>query len=354
MPTDRRKFLHRDPESRIWHADIEGENGQFERINLGTFDVTVASRKLAALAAGDSAAADDLSTGADPDRLRVEPGCVEWALGQHLQRAAPDLAEATRGAYAAQAGHVVRLLGRLPVSELRRAHIDQYVARRTSEGVSAETCRKELLLFRASLRCVRGLGVEASEPDATLFPRLRSTYVPRDRWLTFEAYQLVLSHLPPHRKLQLLVACFTGARRSELMRMRWEDIDWKRSELVVHQTKPARSRRTVPLPAELKEVQEQLRLPSGKLLPSFNNFYRELDRAARKAGIAHFSLNDCRRTFASWMLQGGVPLYDVSKLLGHRSIAMVQKVYGHLSDESLRRAVTKLPRSKKDGDSTEG
>lgn len=346
MHTDGRKSLYRDPATRIWYADIERPGGQHERIDLDTFDLKVAQRKLAALAAGDCAAGDQLPTGALPHRVRVEPGCVEWALGQHLQRAAPDLAEATRGAYAAQAGHVVRLLGRLPVAELRREHIDRYIALRTTEGVGAETRRKELILFRAALRCVRDLGVEPREAEGTLFPRLKSAYVPRDRWLTFEAYQLVFGHLPPHRQLQLLVACFTGARRAELMRMRWEDIDWQRSEIVVHQTKPARSTRRVPLPAELKEVLEQLRQPSGKLLRSFNNFYRELDRAAHKAGVAHFSLNDCRRTFASWMLQGGVPLYDVSKLLGHRSIAMLQKVYGHLSDDSLRRAVEKLPRSR--------
>ena len=239
----------------------------------------------------------------------------------------------------------MRILGRLPLSELDRGHIDRYVERRTAEGVGAETRRKELMLFRSALRSARQLGVDVAQQEAVIFPRLKSQYVPKDRWLTFEDYQKVFAQLPPQRQLQLLVACFTGARRSELRRMRWEDVDWTRSEMVVHQSKPAKSRRIVPLPDELKEALEQQRQARGLLLPSFNNLYRELDRAGRKVGVPHFSLNDCRRTFASWMLQGGVPLYDVSKLLGHRSITMVQKVYGHLSDDSLRRAVTKLPRS---------
>lgn len=346
MQSDQRKKLYRHPDTRVWHLETNEAGGQRRRISLETTDLRVATRRLNQPGQPAGAAAAQPATGADPRRVRIELGCVEWALAQHLRRAFPDLAEATRGAYSTQAGHVVRLLGRLPVGELCRAHIEQYIAQRAAEGVGAETRRKELILFRAAVRCARELGVDAREPEGILFPRLKSTYVPRDRWLTFEAYQLVFSHLPAHRQLQLLVACFTGARRSELLRMRWEHIDWQRSEIVVHQTKPARSFRRLPLPAELKEVLEQLRQPGGKLLASFNNFYRELDRAASKAGVPHFSLNDCRRTFASWMLQGGVPLYDVSKLLGHRSIAMVQKVYGHLSDDSLHRAVEKLPRSK--------
>ena len=72
------------------------------------------------------------------------------------------------------------------------------------------------------------------------------------------------AQLPPPRQLQLLVACFTGARRSELMRMRWEDIGWTRAELVVHQSKPAKSRRIDAASDELKEALEQRRQARGR------------------------------------------------------------------------------------------
>ena len=62
------------------------------------------------------------------------------------------------------------------------------------------------------------------------------------------------------------------------------------------------------------------------------------------AKVARFTLNDCRRTFGSWMVQKDVPVFTVSKLMGHSSPNMVQRVYGKLSDESLRRAVDKLPK----------
>jgi integrase family protein len=48
-----------------------------------------------------------------------------------------------------------------------------------------------------------------------------------------------------------------------------------------------------------------------------------------------------RHTFASWLVQKGVPLHTVAELMGHRSIAMTQR-YAHLSPESLRNAVNLL------------
>lgn len=343
MQSESRQLV-RHPDTRIWHVVIDSADGNRRRVCLDSTDLQVATRRLDALARGEAPAVAHPTTAPDPARRAVAPGSVEWALAEHLYRAAPDLAEATRGAYKCQAGHVARLLGGLPVADLRRAHLDQYVAQRNAEQAGPETRRKELMLFRASLRTVRELGAVPSEAAGLLFPKLKSAYVPCDRWLTMEEYQLVHQHLPEQRQLQLVVACFTGARRAELLRMRWEHIDWKRAEITVYQSKPAKSRRMVPLPAELQAALSPIRQSTGKLLGSFNNLYRELDRACRKVDVPRFSLNDCRRTFASWMLQGGVPLYDVSKLLGHRSIAMVQKVYGHLSNDSLKKAVAALPR----------
>ncbi|MFO0580527.1 MAG: site-specific integrase [Polyangia bacterium] len=273
-------------------------------------------------------------------------GTVEWALAEHLQRADPDLASATRGMYRGQAGHLARLLGRASVAQLRRAQVDAYAAQRAEEGAGAETRRKELLLLRAALRTARQLGTAPAEPEELLLPQLRSAYTPRERWLEHAEYERVARELAPEPRLQLLVACFSGARRSELIRMSWEDIDWKRGVMLIHGTKTKKSRRYLPLPDAMRRALHPLRRARGSILGSLSNIYRDINRACAAAGVPRFSLNDCRRTFASWMLQEGVPLYDVARLLGHGSIAMVQQVYGHLSAESLRRAVDKLPRGK--------
>jgi integrase len=62
------------------------------------------------------------------------------------------------------------------------------------------------------------------------------------------------------------------------------------------------------------------------------------DQALEKAGISDFHFHDLRHTFATRLVQNGVDLHKVQKLLGHRTIAMTQR-YAHHYPESLRSSV---------------
>jgi hypothetical protein len=59
--------------------------------------------------------------------------------------------------------------------------------------------------------------------------------------------------------------------------------------------------------------------------------------------VPRVTLNDLRRTFASWLVQAGVSLYVVSRLLGHKSTRMVELVYGQLDEATLANAIARLP-----------
>lgn len=65
-------------------------------------------------------------------------------------------------------------------------------------------------------------------------------------------------------------------------------------------------------------------------------------RIAQKAGVRSF-LHKLRHTYASQLVQKGVSLYEVSKLLGHSSIQMTE-IYAHLVPENLQKAVFNLPK----------
>ena len=65
-------------------------------------------------------------------------------------------------------------------------------------------------------------------------------------------------------------------------------------------------------------------------------------RYARKFGLppdAHF--HSLRHSFASWLIQGGVPMFGVQHLLGHSSITTTQ-IYTHIEDEGLRKSIEVL------------
>src|SRR5213594_1006287 len=65
--------------------------------------------------------------------------------------------------------------------------------------------------------------------------------------------------------------------------------------------------------------------------------------ACTRAKIKSFRVHDLRHTFASWLVQGGVPLLEVAKLLGHSTIEMTER-YAHLAPENLKAAVGVLDR----------
>ena len=60
--------------------------------------------------------------------------------------------------------------------------------------------------------------------------------------------------------------------------------------------------------------------------------------ACKKVGIDDFHIHDLRHTAASWLVMEGVPLLEVSRLLGHKSITQTER-YAHLAPESTRTLV---------------
>ena len=68
---------------------------------------------------------------------------------------------------------------------------------------------------------------------------------------------------------------------------------------------------------------------------------RSFSTACRRAGISDFRIHDLRHTFASWLVTEGVPLLEVSRLLGHSTVKMTER-YAHLAPDSLESAVSLL------------
>jgi site-specific recombinase XerD len=65
-------------------------------------------------------------------------------------------------------------------------------------------------------------------------------------------------------------------------------------------------------------------------------------KAVRKAGVdSRLHFHSLRHTFATWLVQNGVGIYEVQKLLGHSSVAVTQ-VYAHLAPSELHGAVEKI------------
>ena len=138
----------------------------------------------------------------------------------------------------------------------------------------------------------------------------------------------------------------TGCRKSEIVRLRREEVKGDRLELLDSKTGP----RTVLLNDRAQEIIER-RMQRGNgpwVFPSVRNpcrlRCRELsiwDAVRREAGIEDVRLHDLRHTVASQAVLNGVPLPVVARLLGHRDVRMTMR-YAHVGDREIEAAAERV------------
>jgi integrase len=74
---------------------------------------------------------------------------------------------------------------------------------------------------------------------------------------------------------------------------------------------------------------------------SYWQLHKEFSAAREKAGMPHVQFHDLRHTCASWLINAGVDLYTVGKILGHSGPATTAR-YAHLSTQTLEKAMARL------------
>ena len=136
-----------------------------------------------------------------------------------------------------------------------------------------------------------------------------------------------------------------------ICKLRWDQVDLFRKIIILDRTKNG-DRFGIPLCEKLAEVFKSLskvrHIRSGHVFTrSDGSPYQggtvsvAFKRTCKRAGILDFRFHDLRHTFASLLVQRGVDLYRVQRLLGHRDGRMTQR-YAHLAPENLREAVSVL------------
>jgi site-specific recombinase XerD len=148
----------------------------------------------------------------------------------------------------------------------------------------------------------------------------------------------------------VIFGCHTGLRKGEILSLQWTQINIQDRYVILDNnngfTTKSKRVRTVPLNKRAFEVITERQKLNHNLVFSwngnaFNPYYvcKQFKKCVIKAGLnPNLKFHSCRATFASWLIQRGVSIYEVSKLLGHNDLKTTE-VYAFLSSENLRSAV---------------
>lgn len=346
--------IYRRGKGGLWYADYDDpSSGKRVQRSLRTRDRAVAKERLreAELAATPQARGR---------RQRLSEAI------DYLVTLMVDRATGTIEMYQEKGRRIITTLGTDPwVHQITRDMLSSYIARRLSDEpghgpAKPHTISKELLVIRRALREAHDRGVLAVMPA---LPSFSAKYEPKETWLTpaqFTALCAEIEAVAPGRVLWASLATLAGGSAGEVERIDWASVDFANGRLLVPGTKRETRRRWVPIAAALRvkllEVPEEKR--RGRVVRPWSNVRRDLHLAAARANakaaelakangeqapIPNVSPNDLRRTFGSWLVQAGVPLFTVAKLMGHASTRMVERVYGKLSTDNFNAAMALMP-----------
>lgn len=185
----------------------------------------------------------------------------------------------------------------------------------------------------ALLRRLCRLAFEWGWINRPIHIRLLSGELQRHVYLTAADIQILASHTDRARDA-ILLAAYTGLRKSEILRLKPENIrdGWI---LLDANTKSGRAR-GIPIPQKVSAICKHL--PLGITKDILRN---EFETARVKAGMPHVRFHDLRHSYASLLASQGVSLRIVGELLGHSSPTVTQR-YAHLYPKALKDAVRKL------------
>lgn len=314
-----------------------------------------------------------LDAGAESPTSRLTVGAyldrwIEGVPGRVEQSTAADYADTVRL-------HLKPGLGSKVLTKLSVTDVNALWAAKRKAGYKPNSIRIMRTVLRSALHQAEREGLlvrnVAALSDA---PRVGQ---PEGRSLTVAEARTLLDAARGDRLEALYALTLTfGLRRGEALGLSWSDIDLdsglvhvrrqlqrerlpveeqqesgRHTQLVLRDLKTKRSRRTLHLTPALdgllrshraRQAREQLAagpgwaesdlvFATGKGTPiDPDNFAHYFHRLCARADLGHWTPHELRHSAASIMLVQGTPLWVVSEVLGHASVAITKDVYGHL------------------------
>src|SRR5205809_2652773 len=238
----------------------------------------------------------------------------------------------------------VKDLGMRPIGQITRAEIESWRQEKMSRCKPA-TINRDLSRLRHMLNiAVEWELLEESPMQGMKFLRENNA---RTRYLSVgECHRLIDSCMAPHIRAIVTVALHTGMRLSEILNLRWQDLDYSSGFILVQDSKNGQARQ-VPMDSMISTLLRSWPRLSDLVFTSVLTGGRIVDvrtgflNACKGAGLTDLHFHDLRHTFASQFVMSGGSLYTCQRVLGHKAINMTQR-YAHLSPTYKIKAIDRM------------
>lgn len=292
-----------------------------------------------------------VTLGGDPARAKEElkaiPTYADFAV-QHLANA-----KTYQRSYATtemiMRRHIVPRWGKLHLDEIRQQEVAQWLAEKAAQGLALATVEKIRVTFGRSFELAlrwNVSGVTRNPTKGITRPPLNNA---RSRFLSSEETKRLRDAVVKSANPQLApivgLLLLTGARLRELLHAEWRHVDLDRRLWLIPTSKTGKARH-VPLSQAALDVIGQLPkfdgcpylVPNPKTRKPYTDIKHPWQTARRLAGLNDVHIHDLRHSAASFMINAGIDLYAVGKVLGHANHASTGR-YAHAAPVTLLAAV---------------
>jgi integrase len=232
--------------------------------------------------------------------------------------------------------------------QINHNNIERMVNRRRAEGKNTSTNN-----FIDCLKSAFNKAVEWDLIEYNPLKKIKKKKLPKNHpiFITEEEFNKLIELEKNHlAKSAYIIAFYSGCRISELLNIRWKDVDFTNNKICIknhqHHTTKSLKQRDIPIHSRIKQVIETLPRENEFVLQGYYNRRRlsaKFKNIVKKSNHINqeMKFHGLQHSFASNLVRKGISLYIVQQLLGHSDISITQ-IYSHLRNDSLNETVRML------------
>lgn len=245
--------------------------------------------------------------------------------------------------------HIVPKWGKSRLTDISPQAVAQWLAEKAQTGLAPATVEKIRVVFGRSFELAKQWGMAGSDKNpARGLPR-KPINNARERYLNAAEVVRLMDAVEASRNPQLKyiveLLLLTGARVSELLNAEWKHVNLERRTWLIPTSKTGKPRH-VPLSQPAIDVIGKLPrftdcpylLPNIETRKPFVSIKHSWHSARDEAKLPGVRIHDLRHSAASFMINAGIDLFAVGKVLGHADHKSTMR-YSHLANDTLLAAV---------------